>query len=179
MELDGREIAVIAGFTIIGVIWAFLVAPTLTSASWFVTLNPVAAYLLYNIGWILLISTVFGGFVAHFVIDEGNILHMFRVGVATWIGFSFLFDMWEPPLYLSVGGKVLIPLGTSSLENTAVDAMTAYVWRLVLGSRVLWQYMGTSLWFVLVYVITPIIALFMMALILKPKAFMELLTNPW
>ena len=30
MELDGREIAVIAGFTIIGVIWAFLVAPTLT-----------------------------------------------------------------------------------------------------------------------------------------------------
>ena len=87
--------------------------------------------------------------------------------------------MWEPPLYLSIGGKVLIPLGTSSLENTAVDAMTAYVWRLVLGSSVLWQYMGTSLWFVLVYVTTPIIALFMMALILKPKAFIELLTNPW
>ncbi len=167
-----------SGFGILGLLWAFIVTPILTSAPWFLFLNPVVAYLLYNVGWILLISAIFGGFVAHFLVSEGNVVHMFRVGIATWIGFSFLFDMWQPPLYLSTGGQVLIPLGTAALENTAVDAMTAYVWQSILGNEVMLQYSGISLWFILTYVVTPVIALVVMALILKPKQFLKLL-NPW
>ena len=178
MEIERDEAILMSGFGILGLSWAFVVTPLLTSASWFVFLNPVAAYLLYNIGWILLISAVFGGFVAHFLIEEGNIIHMFRVGIATWIGFSFLFDMWQPPLYLSTRGQVLIPLGTQALENTAVDAMTAYVWQSFFGSIVQSEIFGISLWFVLTYVVTPALALIVMGLILKPKQFIELLT-PW
>lgn len=178
MGLRKTEILVVFGFALLGLLWSFLIVPAMTSQSWFLTLNPVPAYFAYNTGWILLVSMVFGGLVSHFAMSEGNIGHVFRVGIASWITFSFLFDMWQPPLYLSYGGLVLIPLGTPALENTAVDAMAAYVWHVILGNYVhIILFDGISLWFVLTYGATSAIAILVMVLILRPRQVIELLSS--
>jgi len=123
-----QEIIIVAFFAIFGLAWAFLAVPYLTSAPWFVALNPVLAYIAYNLGWFFLVTTFFGGLVAFLVFGRSRIIGMLRVGLSSWLFISFVFDNFQPPFYLSPTGQVLIPIGTSSLENEAVDAMLAYVW---------------------------------------------------
>ena len=114
-----------------GVGWAFLAVPALTTSAWFVTLNPVAAYIIYNLGWFLLTTALFGGLVAFLAFDRSRLLGMVKVGLSSWLFVSFVFDNFQPPFYMSSTGQVLIPLGTPALENEAVDAMLAYVWGFV------------------------------------------------
>lgn len=177
MELHRRELVIIAGFLVFGLVWAFGVLPSLTTTPWFVALNPVAAYVLYNLGFIIIVSLVFGGMVSFFLGGENEIFDLIRTGLAGWLLFSGVFDLLQPPLYLSTSGQVLIPLGTASLENVAVDAMFAYVWRGALGNAVNISFLGVSLWFILVYLITPIIAILIAAILLAPRRFVSLFSR--
>ena len=115
-----------------GVGWAFLAVPALTSSAWFIALNPVLAYLVYNLGWFFLTTSIFGGLVAFLAFDKSRLVGMLKVGLSTWLFVSFVFDNFQPPFYLSPSGQVLIPLGTPALENEAVDAMLASVWGTVI-----------------------------------------------
>jgi len=176
-DVEREEIITIAGFITFGVAWVVFVVPYLTSAAWFVGLNPIEGYLLYNIGWMLLISAIFGGLVSFLAFEEHHILGMLRIGIASWLFASFIFDNLQPPFYLSTTGEVLIPLGTSSLENTAVDAMLGYIWQFILGPYSQHQFLGLSLVFITTYMMTPILAILSMAFLLAPEKFMELFKN--
>jgi hypothetical protein len=168
-----KQLGIIAGLLILGCVWAFLIVPYLTSQTWFLTLHPLAAYLLYNLGWILLVSVIFGGLISLAVAKENRMLSMFRVGLASWTGFSFVFDMLQPPLYLSTSGQVLIPMGTASLENVSVDGMTATIWQQLLSLLQI-NLVGSWWWFVLTYVVTLIVAVLFMAAVLTPKSFVKM-----
>lgn len=160
-----------------GLVWSFIIVPYISSAEWFTTLYPLWAYLLYNLGWITAISVVIGGVVEYSLSEDFSIEETFRIGVSSWLGISLVFDLLQPPLYLSTSGQVLIPLGGPALENTAVDAMFATLWQGALGNLVYTQVFGVSLWFVLTYAVTPVVALVVMALLLSPKKFIELVQD--
>jgi hypothetical protein len=122
------ELILIVFFSVFGAAWAFFVVPYLTSSAWFIGLDPLSAYLLYNLGWFLLTTFLFGGLVAYLAFGKIRIADMLKVGVSTWLFVSLVFDNFQPPFYMSSAGQVLIPVGTAALENEAVDAMLAYVW---------------------------------------------------
>jgi hypothetical protein len=174
MNVEKQEITVIAFFIAFGSLWVAVIVPALTGSSWFYSLNPVLGYLAYNLGWILITSAVFGGLVSFLLFDEERIIYMIRVGIASWLFVSLIFDMLQPPFYLSPQGQVLIPLGTNSLENTAVDAAFAYVWSFVLGPFASATVGGFSVLYLFVYAVTPILAAVAAAAILAPRRFISL-----
>jgi hypothetical protein len=150
--------------------WVFLVVPFLTYNKRFYTLNPIPAYFIYNLGFILFsafffnfLLNVFAGNAAPHV----NLSKAILIGIDGWLGLSFVFDLLQPAFYLSPSGHVLIPLGTSSLENTAVDAMVATAWSYVLPGVV-----NTHWWFFLTYVLTPFLVVLFIALVSAPKVFL-------
>jgi hypothetical protein len=174
VDLERREIIIIGGFLAFAFVWIFGVVPVLSSTPWFYDLNPIPAYFIYNLGFILLVAIVFGGLVSMLVFEESQVLGMVRVGLASWISFSWAFDMWMPGFYLSPSGQVVIPLGTAALENTTVDAMWATIWQGLLGNAVYVQVFGVSVWFILTYIVTPVMAIFLAALLLAPRKFVSL-----
>ena len=173
-DIEREEVGIIGGVAVLGLLWSFVAVPYLSSTPWFLNLYPLWAYLLYNIGWILAISVIFGGLVEFVVSEDFSVGETFRIGLSSWLGVSLIFDMLQPPLYLSTSGQILIPLGTSALENVAVDATAATLWQNLLGGFVYGQLFGVSSWFVLTYVVTPVIALVVMAFLLSPKKFVGL-----
>jgi hypothetical protein len=137
------------------------------------TLYSPFAYLLYNLGWVILLSVIFGAIVSLALYKQNRMGAMLRVGLASWAAFSGCFDLWQPPLYLSTSGHVLIPMGTAALENVSVDGMSATLWRqLFMVFSV--DLAGSSWWFILTYVATSLIAISAMVLLLSPKQFVRL-----
>ena len=173
-DVEREEAITVGAFAAFGTFWVVLAVPYLTSAPWFVNLNPISGYLLYNLGWIALVSAIFGGLVSFLAFEEHHILGMIRVGFASWLFASLIFDNLQPPFYLSTSGQVLIPLGTPALENTAVDAMLGYVWFHILGASAEIHVLGIALVFITTYMLTPIIAIILMALLLAPDKFIDL-----
>jgi hypothetical protein len=170
------EFGIIIGLLILGFFWAFIMVPYLTSQTWFLTLHPLFAYILYNIGWILLITVIFGGLVSVAIYKKNRLLNMVKWGSVSWICFSLVGDLWQPPLFLSPSGQVLIPLGGQNLESVAVDAMAATLWQqffALFGVKL----QGSWLWFFFTYVVTSIIGILLMALILTPKQFVKLFSD--
>lgn len=169
-KLGLRNPAVLAGlaiFGVFGVFWVFLILPIMTSNPSFYTLNPIIAYPLYNVGFIFLSVGAFGYLFGGIVLGQRfNIINALKIGLVSFGLFSGVFDLIQPPLYLSPSGQVLIPLGTSSLESVAVDAAVAEIYKDLFPFVV-----GTPTWYYLTYLITPVIIILFSAIILTPKQF--------
>src|SRR2546427_6943358 len=154
---------VIIVYVIFGLIYVALVLPYLTTASWFFTLNPIAAYLLYNFGYIFILAGTFG-FIVGLAGGDADIDGLLKSGIAGFLLFSWIFDMWQPPLAWSLSGQLLIPAGTAALENVAVD----YIWG--------WIFLGLgvppSILFYIVYGVVPILAIIFAGLLISPSKFL-------
>src|SRR5207245_9109948 len=81
---------VIIVYVIFGLIYVALVLPYLTTASWFFTLNPIAAYLLYNFGYIFILAGTFG-FILGLVGGDVVIVGLLKIGFAGFFFFGGLF----------------------------------------------------------------------------------------
>jgi hypothetical protein len=58
--LTRREGYVLILFAVLALAWGLIVNPFLQNSEWFITLNPVAAYILYNMGTYFLVTVIFG-----------------------------------------------------------------------------------------------------------------------
>ncbi len=175
LEIEREGAIIIGGVAIFGASWAFIGLPLLTGTPWFYGLNPLLAYPLYNIGWVALLAVVFGGPMAYLAFDEQRIFEMFKVGMGSWLLFSWVYDLWQPAFYLSTAGQVLIPLGTASLENTSIDAFTAALGELLVGPAVHTTFLfGFSLWYILAYFVATIVAIILIAFLLPFRKFLNL-----
>lgn len=152
--------------------------PRMMDSTWFTDLIPPLQYLSYNIGFILLTVVMFGAPASYALKHTFHFWTMFRSGISSWLIFSFMLDMWQPPFAFSPGGEQLI-LRSESLVGTSVDYMTGWTYlhlfsiqNVILNIPVLGN---ISLLFVLVYFITPILAVFVAALLLKPTTLVKML----
>ena len=216
-DISPSERTVLGGLCLLALAWILVIIPFLSSQEWFFSLNPIPAYFLYNAGAIILFAVVFGFVAAHLFVGESSVLDYLRFGIAGWLGASFIYDLWQPPFFLGLDGKVLAQLNTASLANTAVDAMVAEVWKSLLGSAIVLMQLNftvvllaaaglfvgyfllrsvvaalvlvgvgaaaglllpialtVSLWFVVVYLVTPLLVGFIAALLLAPRVFTSL-----
>lgn len=171
-KIDKVEVYALILLAIIGVVWMLSIAPYLISASWFQNSNPVIEYLIYNLGFLFIFTAIFGAPIAYFFKkDRIHLENIIISGIATFLIFSFVIDMWMPPLYWSMNGNALIN-APQALSGVAVDRVAGYIWTSIFPSVA-----NTSLLFGLVYVITPIIAGILAALLLAPKQFVKLITK--
>ena len=162
-KISKTEIYGVIGFLAIGAIFVAGVNPYLQNAPWFYNLNPLLAYPLYNIGWILLFTVSFGIPIGYFVKRSVSIKSMLLGGLAGFSFHSWVFDTLQSPFYLAKDGSVLIPVGTPSLQNTAVDVFWATIWAKI-------GFSGAGLYYA-TYFGTIIITIVLLALLLTPKAF--------
>jgi hypothetical protein len=91
---------------------------------------------------------------------------MLKIGLAGWLLFSFIYDLWQPPNNISPQGQILIT-AQQSLPNTAVDAMLRYVWSGIIPANIFVN--GISLLFIAVYAFSPIITVLLMIILFKPS----------
>ncbi len=139
-----------------GLFWTYLGLPLIQTPE-FGTLSPLVAYPVYNLGWILTFS---GGLAFILHLAARKTFHLSRslsAGLGSWLGASFFYDVLQPGFYLSPTGQVLIPLGSQTGENTAVDAFVATIWSILFPSVV-----GTPLWYNLTYRLVPIVSVIIM-----------------
>jgi hypothetical protein len=143
-------------------VWAVLVIPALMVSAWFAAMAPPFQYVLYNVGFYLF--TVVVVYLPYWYLRGKRVKweKVLIAGLATWILFSFVIDMWEPPQFLGWNGAILITNETS-LPGTAVDAMTAWCWN-ALGVPY------SNALYICTYVITPIITIIIAVLIFKANS---------
>lgn len=165
-KIEKIELIIIACFAIFGVIWVWYILPWLQYSKFYLALNPIGAYVVYNTGIITLFIAFFGIPVGYFVKGDINIIDLIRGGFASFIGFSFFIDLWSTPLAWNKNGIVAVVPTPDNMETSAVDYMAGWVF----------QQLGIhgSMLYLAVYVFMPIIAVIVMALILKPKELLGL-----
>jgi hypothetical protein len=166
--LTRREGYVLILFAALALTWGLIVNPFLQNSEWFINLNPVAAYILYNMGTYFLVTVVFGipsAFVIkrRFKVEWSDIL---IGGLVAFLVFSNVFDMWQPPLAWSTSGTLLIPVASSALENTAVDYMYGWIWQSLA--------LPVGLTYLFTYVLVPLATLLVAALSYGQKEFFAL-----
>jgi cell division protein FtsW (lipid II flippase) len=142
VEITKNEIKYIAGATIVSFIWFQYVIP------YFTTSNPFTNFLIFNLGIFLIFQVFLKGFIT-------NKFLPFMEAIGLTLLF-FAMDIGAPPYCVTRTGELLSGL---TLTNSGSDYIMA-----LLG-----QSMGIhgSLLYFFVYLIVPILALFLAAFLLK------------
>jgi len=157
-----------------------ILLPKIMNSQWFTSLVPPLQYLIYNIGFILLTIIIFGVPISYTLKQDINLWTTIKSGFSSWLIFTFILDLWQPPFAFGPTGEYLINT-PESLIGTSVDYMLGWVYmRLFPINGIIFTIpiIGRlSLLFILVYFITPVIAALVVALLLKPKIFAKLLNK--
>lgn len=172
MRLEKDELYLFGLLSVFAILWVVLITPYIERSDLFLRLNPVLQYVIFNIGFIVFTIVVINLPYRFFTGKKTQPVDMLKVGIAGWLMFSFVFDLWQPPYYISPSGNVLIT-SNESLPLTAIDAVMTYVWALIVPVN--YTFFGFSLLYISVYIITPIIAVVLMMLILRPSLFRKII----
>ncbi len=159
-----RRLLLILIILTIGGIYVLLVLPPLQSSSGFEALPPPLQYVAYNFGFYLLFSGVIGTLVSQAVYHRITTVGVLISGLGTFVLFSFVYDMLQPPFALSPSGQFIISQN-GTLAGTAVDYMTAWSWSQVGIS-------GPALYY-MTYAVTPILAIIVSVLVLGAGRFLK------
>jgi hypothetical protein len=180
-EISRDEWIVIGSVLAFAFVWILFITPSMMYSDWFSNLMPPIQYLIYHIGHIILTFIVFGtptGFTIKKKVDFWGII---RGGVFSWLCISFIIDIWIAPFSINPEGRFIIKEG-ETLVGTSVDYMVGWSYSKispgiedVFVSIPFWR--TFSMLFVLTYFLTPIIAAFLMALVLRPKMFKNLIVR--
>jgi hypothetical protein len=171
--ISKSEGTIIASLLVFGILYVTIALPTLTTSQWFSQQTPLIQYLIFNIGFIAVTAIVFGLPYAHVTSKKFDVFGVLKSGIATWIGFSLVLDLLQPPLYVSPMGKITM-MDASGLPNTSIDATITYLWQTFANCpntiiNVFGQQVSTL--FIAVYLVTPVLGAVVAAYLLEPKMF--------
>jgi len=165
--IEKKEAIVLISLISFSIIWIAFVIPYLMQSQWFKDLIPPLQYLIFNCGFVTVFLVIIGAPLSYLINGEIDIKGTIRYGVISWLILSFVYDLWEPPYYVSYTGEPILFV-PGALTGTAVDATILWIW----------QNLGISgpILFYSVYLITPLLIALFIAILLKPKEFLELIT---
>jgi hypothetical protein len=178
IEISRDEWIAIGTITGFAFFWMLLIIPHLMVSNWFIKLIPPLQYVLYNIGFMLLIFIVFGTPMSALIKHKINKVGVIKGGVASTL-FLIMLDLWEPPFLIAPDTGQLLLTNLESLVGTSVDYTAFWIYSnlfpMIINSFINFPFFGRlSMLFVLIYFLTPIILAFIMALLLKPGMFRKL-----
>ena len=160
-------------------IWMLFIAPQLMYSTWFLSLIPPIQYFLYNFGVMIFTFVVLGTPLSYTLKHHVDFRGVIRGGLTSWLFVSFVIDMWEPPYIIAPNGVMLIT-NMESLAGTSPD-YTFYWFYTTFFKNIEKVYVNIpfsgncSLLFISIYFLSPIIAVLVMALVLKPGMLRRLL----
>lgn len=155
----------------VGAVYAVAVLPLLQNSGAFNALDPLSAYVLYNVGFILLFSGFLGTIITAALRQKYDIVHVLSNGAVSFFVFSFTFDLLQGPFFLSPQGQPIISKSGGTLVNTSVDAMLAYVYHDIFGVA----YSPTL--YYLVYGLTPVLAIMAAVFALGPRRLVHVFSG--
>lgn len=171
------EWQIILWLALFSFIWIFFVIPFLTTNDVYLTQNPIVQYFLYNLGFISLTTATFGLVLTLWEENRINLTKLIKNGIASWLGVSFIFDLWQPPFYIDLLGNPVHSTEASSLANTTIDGALVFFYNSLFPTAKDVILFNISLLYVLVYIFTPILALILMALLLSTSKFKKVVLN--
>jgi len=177
--IDKGERNFLIALFIFALVDTLVAVPLITSSSFFVNLSPLFAYPLYNIGFIAISVLTFGTLLAVLMHKKYDIKTGLIEGISVWIGFSWIFDLWQPPFYIDNLAHVIID-GGATASNTAVDAFWYSVFNLIPQLKEIiipTPFMNFSLVYLLIYGAVPVGAVFILAIVLSEGKFMKYIGN--
>lgn len=169
---EAKLIAIMLGFSLL---WNFLIIPFIVITDQFYSLYPFYQYILFNTGWIIMFTLVFGIPVSVLKRQDVQITEMLLSGIGVFLLFSMVFDVLLPPFSYGFDGSVLVSPTKENVASTSVDYALgrAYV---DLGVPLQGDVFGLkySLVWMLIYIFTPVMAFVFGALLLAGNSFMNL-----
>lgn len=175
--LNRKELVIIGSFALLAFIWSVLFIPFLSNSIWFKGQIPPIQFVLYESGFMIGFVSVLGiplSYMVHKYIQRKHATRLMltidalKIGLSAWLGISIVYDLIEPPFYLSQAGAVLLN-NPNALTGTAIDATLAWSWQSIGFSGPLLYYM--------VYLVTPILLISVIALVFTWKKFIKLLSG--
>lgn len=157
------------------IFWAFVVIPDLFIQPGYYNLPAwtFAAYAISSIGDAILLSFLYGGLVIGATLYEMGFKVVsyardLRIGFATFFTFSWAIDMEVSPFFMAPNGTILIPLGTQSAENSAVDgAWASFFMQLGVTNHPI--FFGFSPVYLLTYGFVPMLGILVTLFLLAPR----------
>lgn len=178
VSISTDEWIVIASIATLATILIALL-PLIMNDTWFTDLIPPIQYLIYNVGFILLTIVLIGAPISYLQDQTIEYWHTIRSGVSSWLIFSFILDVWQPPFAFGTSGRSLID-DSHSLYGASVDHMLGWIYGHFVdpASFLHVPVLGdVSLLFFLIYFVTPISAVFISALLFKPGFLVSMFGN--
>lgn len=162
--VSNLEWMIIIGFATFGVFWSILI-PFISKNVWYLSLNPPSQYLFYNIGSLMLIIAFLGVPLDYFFEEAVSVLGVVRSGIASFTIFAVL-DLWQPPFAYGWNGTLLIT-NPDAMPGAAIDTVLGWIWTHV-------GFIGTPL-YLMIYAVTPTMAIITAAILFKPKTLLKLI----
>jgi len=178
-QITREEWIAIGSLSAFAFIWMLFIAPQLMLSNWFLSLIPPIQYALYNFGVMIFTFVVLGTPLSYTLKHHVDIKGVIRGGLTSWLFVSFVIDTFEPPYIVSPDGTMLLT-NMKSLVGTSPDYTLHWLYTsLFPGIKNVFiklPFSGScSLLFLAIYLISPILAVIIMALILKPGMLRKLL----
>ncbi len=178
-KITRDEWIAIISLSIFAFVWMLFVAPKLMYSDSFLGLIPPLQYAIYNFGVMIFTFVVLGTPLSYTMKHHVDLKGVIRGGLTSWLFVSFVIDMWEPPYIIAPDGNMLIT-NMESLAGTSPDYTLYWFYTTLLPNArntfIDLPFSGScSLLFILIYFLSPVIAVFLMALVLKPGMLRKLL----
>ncbi len=171
--LQKKEIELILPFALFAVIWISIVLPYLMQSTFFLSLNPIFQYTLFNIGFISFTIASFG-LIFSIVLDKKVTLsNLVKNGMGVWFGFSFVLDMWQPPYYIDFLGNPVYSTSEESLTQATIDAFWYEIFNIFIPQikTIIVPFFNISLLFIAIYLIVPLSTLVGLAMLFSQSKF--------
>ena len=180
-KISRDEWIVIGSVLAFAFVWIIFITPVMMYSNWFRNLISPIQYLIYHVGHIILTFVVFGMPTGFTLNKKVHFWGTIRGGIFSWLCISFIIDIWIAPFSINPQGNFTIKEG-ETLVGAAVDYMVGWSYSKIMpgieGVFVTIPYWRAfSMLFILTYFFTPIIAAFLMALVLKPRMFKNLIVR--
>lgn len=178
-EISRDEWIAIGSLSAFAFIWMLFIAPFLMTSSWFLNLIPPVQYFMYNFGVMIFTFVVLGTPLSYTLKHHVDIKGVIRGGLTSWLFVSFVIDTFEPPYIVGPNGAMLIT-NMESLCGTSPDYTLYWIYTTLFpGIKNVFvnlPFSGScSLLFFAIYLLSPILAVIIMAFILKPGMLRKLL----
>lgn len=164
-DIDKKEIVTFVSLIIFGFVWMIFVVPYLMNSEWFMSMEGFLPYILYNLGFVAMVTVMFGVPGTAFLRKKVDLIGVFKAGLMSWCSYSFIIDLWQTPfLWSKMGIQQIINHGT--MVNSSSDYFIGQFWMwgkdIIINIPIAGEF---SILFIGVYVITPAIVLIAIAVL--------------
>jgi hypothetical protein len=163
------KLILVISLALFGVFWFALVLPSFVETETWSLMNPLQQYILYNIGFFFIITVFFGGLVSFSLTHRLNLIQMLMNGLAGFLFFSFVLDIYQPPFVVGSDGSLLVDMTSGTVAGASVDYMLYFVYTSMGMS-------GSAVYY-MVYIITPAIMVVGTAILLGLNKFVRFIAE--